>query len=225
MNQLKHLAIIMDGNGRWATNQNKLRIRGHEQGIKTVESIMTYCARDTDIETLTLYAFSTENWKRPKLEVDFLMMLLDKYLKSKLKVYMNHNIRFETIGDLSKFSNKLKERIEFTKEITKNHTGLKQVLAINYGAKDEIIRSFNKLLESSPTSITEDDLDNVLDIKDPVDLMIRTGGEHRISNFLLWQIAYSEIRFTDTLWPEFGPEELSDIIKNYTISKRRFGGL
>lgn len=225
MNELKHLAIIMDGNGRWATNQNKKRIKGHEQGSMIVEDITKYCAKHNNIEVLTLYAFSTENWKRPQLEIDFLMRLLNKYLKNTLDAYQKYNVKFETIGDLSKFSSKLKERIQYTKNQTKNNTGLTQVLAINYGAKDEMIRTINNILASDKKSITEEEFEQELDISTPVDLLVRTGGNSRISNFLLWQLAYSEIYFTKTLWPDFNHKELSDIIDKYSVSKRRFGGL
>lgn len=225
MNKLKHLAVIMDGNGRWATNQNKKRIKGHEKGASRVEDIAKYCAKDPDIEVLTLYAFSTENWKRPKVEIDFLMLLLNKYLKNTLDAYQEHNVKFETIGDLSKFSSKLKRQIQYTKDQTKNNTALTHILAINYGAKDEMLRAMNNILLMGKTTISQEEFEEELDISIPVDLLIRTGGNPRISNFLLWQIAYAELHFTDTLWPDFNDEELSAIIKKYSKSQRRFGGL
>ena len=145
MNEAKHIAIIMDGNGRWATNQGKKRIKGHEKGAEVVKEITQYCANHNEIQRLTLYAFSTENWKRPRLEVEFLMKLLDKWLKEQLKTYLKNNIRFEPIGDLRAFSAQLQKTISYVKNSTKHCDGLIQSLALNYGSHDEIIRAFNSL--------------------------------------------------------------------------------
>jgi len=223
MNRVKHIAIIMDGNGRWAELQNKKRIKGHEAGAKVVKDITSYCAKNKDIERLTLYAFSTENWKRPRLEVDFLMRLLDKYLKDELKGYLQNNVRFEPIGDLRAFSSSLQRTIQSVKEKTAHCNGLVQSLALNYGAKDEILRAVNQL--KNYNDITEIMLSNALDCKHDVDILIRTGGDHRLSNFLLWQAAYAELFFCDTLWPDFTIDKLETIIKDFTKIERRFGGL
>ncbi len=224
MNQARHIAIIMDGNGRWAEQQGKKRIKGHEVGAKVVKEITTYCSNHPDIERLTLYAFSTENWKRPRLEVEFLMKLLDNYLKKELDVYLQNNVRFEPIGDLRAFSKSLQKTIADVQEKTAHCDGLVQSLALNYGAQDEMLRAVNKL-KNEPDDITLEMLSNALDCKHDVDLLIRTGGDKRLSNFLLWQSAYAELFFIDTLWPDFTPKELEKIIKKFTKVERRFGGL
>jgi undecaprenyl diphosphate synthase len=219
-----HIAIIMDGNGRWAKKRGLQRIEGHKKGAEVVKKITEYCANNPEIDTLTLYAFSTENWKRPKMEVDFLMKLLDNWLKKELKTYMENDVRFEVIGDISKFSDKLKKRIEITKEKTKNNKKLTQVLALNYGGRDEITRAVKKLVNNNE-EITSENIQKNLDISKDVDLLIRTSGEIRVSNFLLWQIAYAEMFFTKTLWPDFTPEELDSIISEFKKRERRFGGI
>ena len=224
MNQIKHIAIVMDGNGRWAELQGKKRIKGHEVGAKIVKDITAYCVKDKEIERLTLYAFSTENWKRPRLEVEFLMKLLDKYLKDELQTYLKNNIRFEPIGDLRAFSSSLQKTIQNVKEKTAHCDGLVQSLALNYGAKNEILRAVNQI-KNSKDDITEEMLSNALDCKHNVDILIRTGGDHRLSNFLLWQAAYAELFFCDTLWPDFTTQKLEKIIKEFTKIERRFGGL
>lgn len=223
-NQPRHIAIIMDGNGRWAQTQGKKRTNGHERGAETVGEITTFCAENSEIERLTLYAFSTENWKRPKLEVEFLMKLLEKYLKNELKSYLEKNIRFEPIGDLSTFSSALRKTIEHIENKTAECTGLVQSLALNYGGRDEIIRAANALMAHN-APITSESLEKALDTPENVDLLIRTGGDHRLSNFLLWQSAYAELFFTDTLWPDFTAKELEEIIKKFKTVERRFGGL
>lgn len=224
MNRARHIAIIMDGNGRWAELQGQKRVKGHEAGAKVVRTVTEFCAADKDIERLTLYAFSTENWKRPRLEVEYLMKLLQKYLESELETYVKNNIRFEPIGDIRAFSPSLQKTIKEVKEKTAHCDGLVQSLALNYGAKDEILRAINKI-KKSEDDITEAMLSNALDCKHNVDLLIRTGGDHRLSNFLLWQAAYAELFFTDTLWPDFTTAELEKIIKDFTKIERKFGGL
>ncbi len=219
-----HLAIIMDGNGRWAKKRGLKRIEGHKKGAEVVKKITTYCANNPEIEILTLYAFSTENWKRPKMEVEFLMKLLDNWLKKELETYIKNDVKFETIGDISKFSDKLKKRIEYTKKVTKNNKKLTQVLALNYGARDEITRAVKKVMENKEDIIPEN-IQKYLDISRDVDLLIRTSGEIRISNFLLWQIAYAEMFFTPTLWPDFTSEELENILNEFKKRERRFGGI
>jgi undecaprenyl diphosphate synthase len=219
-----HLAIIMDGNGRWAKKRGLKRIEGHKQGAEVVRKITEYCVKNDEISILTLYAFSTENWKRPKMEVEFLMKLLDNYLEKELETYIKNDIKFETIGDISKFSDKLKKRIEITKEKTKNNKRLTQVLALNYGSKNEITRAVKKMI-ANKEEITEENIQKHLDISRDVDLLIRTSGEIRLSNFLLWQCAYAEMFFTNTLWPDFTPEELDKIINSFHLRERRFGGI
>jgi len=219
-----HLAIIMDGNGRWAKKKGLKRIEGHKRGAEVVKEITTYCANNPEIEILTLYAFSTENWKRPKMEVEFLMKLLDNWLKKELDTYIKNEVKFEVIGDISKFSLKLQKRIEKTKETTKDFKKLTQVLALNYGSRDEITRTVKKLVEKKE-EITPENIQKNLDISRDVDLLIRTSGEIRISNFLLWQIAYAEMFFTDTLWPDFTSKELEKIINQFKKRERRFGGI
>ena len=219
-----HLAIIMDGNGRWAKKRSLKRIEGHKKGADVVKEITTYCANNPEIKILTLYAFSTENWKRPKMEVEFLMKLLDNWLKKELDTYIKNDVKFETIGDISKFSDKLKKRIAHTKEVTKNNKKLTQILALNYGARDEITRAVKKLV-SKDKEITEENIQKYLDISQDVDLLIRTSGEIRVSNFLLWQIAYAEMFFTKSFWPDFTPKELEDIINQFKKRERRFGGI
>jgi len=220
----RHVAIIMDGNGRWATLQGKNRTYGHEKGAETVRDITTFCAAHGEIERLSLYAFSTENWKRPKIEVEFLMKLLEKYLKSELSTYLDNNIKFEPIGDMSIFSASLQRIIDDIRLKTEHCTGLVQSLALNYGARDEILRSVHKLLGNS-TEITSDSLSNALDCSMDIDLLIRTGGDHRLSNFMLWQAAYAELFFTETLWPDFNSSEMEQIISQFKQVERRFGGL
>jgi len=224
MNRARHIAIIMDGNGRWAELQGKKRVKGHEMGAKVVKDITTYCSNNPDIERLTLYAFSTENWKRPRLEVEFLMKLLDNYLKKELPVYLQNNVRFEPIGDIRAFSKNLQKTIQNVKEKTAHCDGLVQSLALNYGSHDEMLRAINNI-KNCEEDITEQMLSNALDCKHSVDLLIRTGGDKRLSNFLLWQSAYAELFFCDTLWPDFTINQLEKIIKKFTKIERRFGGL
>lgn len=224
MNTATHIAIIMDGNGRWAELQGKKRVKGHEAGAKVVKEITTYCSNSKEIERLTLYAFSTENWKRPRLEVEFLMKLLEQYLKNELPVYLQNNVRFEPIGDIRAFSKSLQKTIKDVEEKTAHCDGLVQSLALNYGAQDEILRAINKI-KKTEDDITETMLSNALDCKHDVDILIRTGGDHRLSNFLLWQSAYAELFFCDTLWPDFTTDDLKKILKDFTKIERRFGGL
>ncbi len=224
MNKARHIAVIMDGNGRWAEQKGKKRVKGHEVGADVVRTITEFCSKNEDIERLTLYAFSTENWKRPRLEVEFLMKLLEKYLENETQNYLQNNIRFEPIGDIRAFSKSLQQKIKNIEEKTAHCDGLVQSLALNYGAHDEILRAVNKI-KNCNDNITEAMLSNALDCKHSVDLMIRTGGDKRLSNFLLWQAAYAELFFTDTLWPDFTIGEFEQIIKNFTKIERRFGGL
>ena len=224
MNELKHIAIIMDGNGRWAKKQGFFkRIKGHEEGAKRVREL-TIHASNIGLKYLTLYAFSTENWKRSKEEVNFLFSLMDRYLKNELKLFLDNSVRFETIGDLTTLPKSLQERISFTKEKTKHFDGLTQVLAVNYGSKNEIIRAVNKAVESGEKQ-DEKSFSKLLDTADfdEVDILVRTGGDVRISNFLLWQCAYAEMFFVDILWPDFTTEEFDKIVEKYKSIERRFG--
>jgi len=224
-NILKHLAIIMDGNGRWAKKRGLIRTKGHEKGADTIRDITQYCAEHETIETVTLYAFSTENWKRPKYEVDFLMRLLDRWLKQELETYHRFGARFETVGNIEGFSPKLQKTIASIKEQTAHHTNVTQILALNYGSREEIAKAATRLANRG-AEITEKSLG--LELNTPytdIDLLIRTSGEQRLSNFLLWQLSYSEFFFTPTLWPDFTPNELDDIIDQYLNRDRRFGGL
>ena len=221
----KHVAIIMDGNGRWAKERGLNRTAGHEEGAKTVRKITSYCS-DIGIKYLTLYAFSTENWERPKLEVEFLMKLLDRYLKKELSVYLENNIKFKAIGDISRFSKTLQNTIYETQNKTASCTGLTQVLALNYGSKNEIIRAIKKLNESN-LEVTEENFETCLDTAGmgDVDILIRTSGEVRLSNYLLWQNAYAEMFFTQTYWPDFNESEFDDILSDFSNRERRFGAI
>ncbi len=223
MNKLEHIAIIMDGNGRWANKRNKIRTFGHNEGAKKVIEI-TKEASNSKVKYLTLYAFSTENWKREKKEIDFLMKLLSSFLKKELKTLLEHNIKFRVIGDISKLAKHIQNTINNTIEKTKNNSGLTQILAINYGSRDEIVRAIKDI---NKQNITEENISEALDTSDfpDVDLLIRTGGEKRLSNFLLWQSAYAELFFTDTLWPDFSTQEFQDIMEDFKKRNRRFGGI
>ncbi|AXH13433.1 di-trans,poly-cis-decaprenylcistransferase [Halarcobacter bivalviorum] len=220
-----HIAMIMDGNGRWAKEKGLKRTAGHEEGAKTVRRVTKHCSK-LGVKYLTLYAFSTENWARPKLEVEFLMKLLEKYLKSELEVYLENSICFKAIGDLSKFSNSLQKIIKQTEELTANGKNLTQILALNYGSQDEILRAIKKLNEKN-LEVTKENFESCLDtagIPD-VDMLIRTSGEIRLSNYLLWQNAYAELFFTNTYWPEFTTNELDDMISDFINRERRFGAI
>jgi len=224
-NSLTHLAIIMDGNGRWAKEKGFIRTKGHEKGATVVRNITEYCSTHKNIETLTLYAFSTENWKRPKYEVEFLMKLLNKWLKEELSTYHKFGVKFETVGNVEGFSKKLQQTILDIKKETAHYTNLTQILALNYGSREEITKAATRLAEKGE-AITEESLGNELNTPyTDIDLMIRTSGEQRLSNFLLWQLSYSEFFFTDTLWPDFTPKELNEIIEDFINRNRRFGGV
>ena len=224
--KLKHLAIIMDGNGRWAEQRGLNRTKGHEKGAEIIRDVTVYAAKHPSIETVTFYAFSTENWKRPKLEVDFLMRLLDKYLKNELETYQKNNVCFKAIGNMEAFSKKLQERIKTTQEATKNNSDLTHILALNYGGRAEITRAVNELIAKGKKEILEEDISTALQTPySDIDLLIRTSGEERISNFLLWQLSYSEFYFSQTLWPDFTIEELGEIIEDFEQRNRRFGGV
>lgn len=225
MNKLNHLAIIMDGNGRWAKKRGLIRTNGHNEGAKKVDEIAQFCINEK-IKNLTLYAFSTENWKRPKTEVDFLMQLLKNFLLSQKEKFIKNGIKFHTIGDISKLNNDLQAEILNLKNLTKNNENLNLTLALNYGGRDEIVRACKKISDLG-LEFSEENISKFIDSSEflDVDLLIRTGGEYRISNFLLWSSSYAELAFTDTFWPEFSVEELKEIVEKFKNKNRRFGGL
>lgn len=228
----RHVAIILDGNGRWAERQGRERTFGHQAGADNVKTIVRE-AGHMGIERLTIYAFSTENWKRPQPEVDFLMELFKDYLLRQLRDLMQDGVQLHVVGERSRLSEGLRKEIEACEADTQNNTGLVLNVAINYGGRDEIVRAARLLAEDVqagrlvPADITEDALQRRLYESDAadVDLLIRTGGESRISNFLLWQISYSELYFTPVLWPDFTVEELHRAVDWFCHRDRRFGGL
>jgi undecaprenyl diphosphate synthase len=226
----KHLAIIMDGNGRWAKQKGFLRAFGHENGSKSVRLTVEACAK-LGIENLTLYAFSTENWNRPKLEVDTLMKLLINSLKSELKTLADNNIRLHSIGNLDMLPKSALKELQEAINKTKDNTRMTLTLALSYGSREEIVHAVRNISHKVKNNIISiDDIDESIinqhlytqNLPD-VDLLIRTSGEHRISNFLLWQIAYAELYFTEVLWPDFREEDLYEAIVSYQKRERRFG--
>lgn len=227
-----HVALILDGNGRWAKKRGLPRQMGHKKGCETVEQIVEDAAR-LGIRYLTVYGFSTENWKRPEEEVGALMQLFRYYTKRLLKIAVESNIRVRMIGERSRFAPDIVEGINTLEEKTKDNTGLTFVIAVNYGGRDEITRAVKRVMRDcregkiSESDMTEQVFASYLDtagIPDP-DLLIRTSGELRLSNYLLWQLAYSEIYVTDCLWPDFNKEELLEAIRQYNKRERRFGGV
>ena len=221
MNPIKHMAIIMDGNGRWGLKHKNSRNLGHKEGLKTVEMVIKYCIKKK-IKFLTLYAFSTENWKRPLKERNYLFRLLEIYLIEKLEKLNNEKIKIKILGE-KKFYNKLNKLLDFAEKKTIRNTKLQINLALNYGSKKEIVYAFNKLKKRS--KISENDINNNLytkNIPDP-EILIRTGNTQRLSNFLLWQAAYTEIFFEKKLWPDFKYEDLNKIMKKFSKIKRNFG--
>lgn len=228
----KHIAIIMDGNRRWAKNKNLPVSLGHKEGAKTLEKVVRY-ANKIGIKYITVYAFSTENWKRSQEEVSTLMGILRWYLKDCVKKSMKNNVRCRVIGRKEELSPDIVQSIENLEEKTKNNTGLNFTIAINYGGRDEITRAVKKIAADvkagkiNPDDITEQTITDNLDTRelpDP-DLLIRTSGEQRLSNYLPWQLAYTEFYFTDTYWPDFSKEELIKAFEKYNKRERRFGGV
>lgn len=226
-NKFKHVAIIMDGNGRWAQARAHSRVWGHIRGSRIVSEIVEE-ADDLGVESLTLYAFSTENWSRPLLEVKTLFNLLKKFIKKEKKRILANDIRFKVMGDIAALPDETKNLIYELEGLTKNAKGLKLNFAFGYGGRDEIVKSVNCFIKKNPgKELTKEDLDENLlipEIKN-VDLLIRTGGDMRVSNFLLWQIAYAELFFTKTKWPEFKRSEFRDIIFKVNDRERRFGNV
>lgn len=226
-----HIAIIMDGNSRWARERGYTRLRGHTQGAESLRGLIEACRFHPHIRTLTLYTFSTENWKRPADEVNDLMNLLRHYVKREAKSLHEAGIRLRFIGDLASLSNDIQKDLSSVEEMTKDNQKLTVVMAISYGGRQELVKAVRHIAEQAAKgeiaaeSITEESIHQALytsDIPDP-DLLIRTGGDQRLSNFLLWQSAYTELYFTDTLWPDFNESHLKDAIESYSQRERRFG--
>ncbi len=221
----RHVGFIMDGNGRWAKQRNKPRNFGHKKGAENVEKVVSACFK-LGVECVSLYAFSTENWARPKQEVDAIMDLLQKFLAKYKKTLLSNEIKLIISGDRSRLSDSLNEKIRDVENATSNFYKVLNI-AINYGAKQEIITAVNNIIKDGLVSVTETDFEKYLYTKDipPIDLVVRTSGEQRISNFFLWQSAYAEYYFTDVLWPDFSEEEVKKAIDNYALRNRRFGKL
>ncbi len=228
-----HVAIIMDGNGRWAKNRNLPRTSGHSEGLKRAKEIAK-AASDLGIKYLTLYVFSTENWKRTQQEVGFLMSLIHSHLRQELDFYRENKIRVRILGDRSRLPKEVQDDIEASERDTADFTGLTICLAINYGGRDEIVRGVRKIVSEAEKngkidleSINEESISGSFDIAElpDLDLLIRTGGELRLSNFLLWKAAYAELMFTDTLWPDYGTEEFKKDISDFQKRNRRFGAV
>ncbi len=222
-----HIGIIMDGNGRWAKNRGQIRSAGHREGLNAAKAVVK-AASDLGVSYLSLYVFSTENWKRTQDEISFLMVLIKNYLKKEYKFYKDNAIRVVHSGDLKGLPDEIQQEIQTVMEQTSGFTGLTVNLLINYGGKDEIIRSINRYISENPGSpvsekICTENLDNP-EIP-PVDLVIRTGGEKRLSNFLIWQTAYAEYYFSDKLWPDWNGEDLKDALENFKNRDRRYGGV
>ncbi|MBK7861716.1 MAG: di-trans,poly-cis-decaprenylcistransferase [Archangiaceae bacterium] len=226
----RHIGIIMDGNGRWAEGHGRPRLEGHREGSNSVREV-TRCARRTGLEALTLYAFSSQNWQRPSLEVAGLMELLREYLLKERREILDNQIRLNAIGELKKLPEYVREPLEALREESAGNTGMTLTLALSYGGREELVRAMRAVAakveagELVAESITNDDIERELWTTDlpPVDLIVRTSGENRVSNFLLWQGAYAEYVFTETLWPDFRAHELLDCIEQFQNRERRFG--
>lgn len=229
--QPRHVAIIMDGNGRWAKRQGKMRIMGHRAGVKAVRRAVQY-AVDHQIEAMTLYAFSSENWRRPESEVFALMDLFIFVLKNEIKNIHSNNVKLNIIGDISRFSQRLQQCVRAAEALTQHNTGLRLNIAANYGGRWDIMQAVQKVAtqvqagELDASALNEQVLESQLTLHDqpPVDVVIRTGGEYRISNFLLWQIAYAELFFIDVLWPDFDHPHFDAVLTEFARRERRFGG-
>ena len=233
MNNLpQHIGVIMDGNGRWAKKRGLPRSAGHSAGAEGLKKIVTE-ANDLGIKYITVYAFSTENWKRPKAEVDFLMDLLLGYLKDAERSLAGENVRIRAIGSRKELSEEIQEQIIATEKLTENRTGIVMNIALNYGGREELVRAARHLCrraaggELDPETVTEEDISNELYTahQPDVDLLIRTSGELRLSNFMLWQVSYAELVFVDKTWPDFKPEDLHKCIIEFQNRGRRFGGV
>ncbi|RDU73388.1 di-trans,poly-cis-decaprenylcistransferase [Helicobacter aurati] len=221
MNTLKHLAVVMDGNRRWARKNGILEKIGYLHGAKTVQKIIELCIEE-GITNLTLFAFSTENWQRPQEEITYLFELLEKYLENNLERFITNEVRFRAIGNLEHINSRLRQKIQNAENMTKNCMKLCVNVAISYGAKDEIVRSVKRVIDKGLT-INEENIQANLDLTQDVDLLLRVGNAQRISNFLLWQCAYAEIFFSDTLFPGLTKKECKKIIKDFKKRERTFG--
>lgn len=228
----KHIGVIMDGNGRWAKKRGLPRSAGHKAGAESLKKIVTE-ANNLGVKYITVYAFSTENWKRPKAEVDYLMDLLMDYLINAEKTLAGENVRIRAIGSRKELSEEMRKQIKKTEELTKDRSGIVMNIALNYGGREEVVHSAKKIAEAvrngkmAPEDITEKDIEDGLYTagQPDVDLLIRTSGEQRLSNFMLWQVSYAEMVFVHKLWPDFKPKDLIECIKIYQGRGRRFGGI
>ena len=220
----RHVCVIMDGNGRWAKKRLLPRVMGHKRGLTALENLAARCA-ELGVEYLTVFAFSTENWRRPEDEVSFLMKLFLQALGGKVAKMHQNNLRLKVIGNRSRFPAAIVEGIEAAERLTANNTGLTLTVAADYGGRWDILQAANRLIAEGKSEITEDDLSRCLSLAEAPepDLFIRTGGETRISNFMLWQMAYAEFYFTDTLWPDFDAAEFDRAISSFRVRERRFG--
>lgn len=224
----EHIAIILDGNGRWAQQKNKPRTFGHKNGADNVVDIALY-AKECGVKYLTLYTFSTENWKRPEIEVNFLMKLLSEFINTKINMLMENNVRLNILGDISELPKQARISCKEAMEKTKNHDGLFLNMALNYGGRRDLVKAVRDIVKEGicPDDIDEETISRHLytaNMPDP-DLMIRTGGDLRISNFLIYQIAYSELYFTNVLWPDFDKSEFDKALESFSKRDRRYGGL
>jgi len=222
-----HIGIIMDGNGRWAKNRGQIRSVGHREGLNAAKAVVK-AAADQGVSHLSLYVFSTENWKRTQEEISFLMVLIKNYLKKEYQFYKDNGIRVVHSGDIGGLPEEIQKEIHTVMEQTADFKGLTVNLLINYGGKDEIVRSINRFITANPgKTVSEEICNRNLDNPDitPVDLLIRTGGEQRISNFLIWQAAYAELYFSEKLWPDWGGEDLAEALQTFKNRDRRFGGV
>ncbi len=225
MNPIKHVAIIMDGNGRWGIKHKKSRNLGHRAGLNTVEKIIKSSIKNK-INYLTLFAFSTENWKRPKKEIKFLLNLLDSFIDQKISEFNKNNIKLKIIGNINIFHNKLKKKLKKSEKLTKKNNRLQVNLALNYGSKSELINTFKKV-NRNKLNINVKNIEKNLytsNIPEP-DILIRTGNTNRLSNFLLWQLAYSEIFFEKKLWPDFNEKDYNKVLKIFRKTKRNYGNI
>ena len=222
---LRHIAFIMDGNGRWAKKRGLPREHGHKRGAETFREILRRCC-ELKIQASTYYVFSTENWKRPQSEIDAIMKLLCEYLDECEKEIEKRDVRFVFLGDISVFDEEIQRKIRHIEDVSRDHSHIAS-LALNYGGRAEITHAVNKLIASGAQSVTEQDIENALYTKDSpeLDLIVRTGGDLRISNFLLWQTAYAEFYFTDKLWPDMSVKDVEEIVENFKQRHRRFGGV
>lgn len=226
----RHIAIIMDGNGRWAKQRHLPRVLGHQEGVKAVRKVIKLCG-EIGIEVLTLFAFSSENWQRPEQEVNYLMTLFLNTLKNEIDKLAKNNVQLRMVGNLERFNQPLREWIDKSQALTAKNTGLQLVIAVNYSGQWDIVQAAQKIINQLKSGtleteiLTQEIFANYLSLADlpGVDLLIRTSGEYRISNFLLWQLAYTELYFTDTLWPDFDEQELNKALHFYAQRERRFG--